>query len=298
MENRDWLILQVLYEKKNITKTAQALFISQPALTARLRQIEKEFGITIVHRTSKGVKFTPQGEFLAQSSSKVLLDIRKLQEQVLNLEGAVTGTMRLGASSYFTLCMLPPLLRMFKQQHPQVEFKVMTTWSKDIFNLVYNQEVHIGFVSSDYGWSSHKHLLFEEPIFIASKDPVHFEDLPKLPRIDYSSDGLIKARVDKWWRENFSTPPSISMEVDKLPTCKEMIRHGLGYAIMPGKMLEDMKDIHKIMLVDKQGNPILRGFWMIYHEEALEMTVLNTFIQFVKEQAAQLVEDAAFSNDK
>ncbi|AIF50760.1 LysR family transcriptional regulator [Pelosinus sp. UFO1] len=289
MEDRDWMILQVLHEKKNITKTAQALFISQPALTARLRQIEKEFGITIVHRTSKGVRFTPQGEFLARSSAEVLLKLRKIQEQVLNLDGTVTGTLRLGASSYFTMWTLPPLLKLFKQQNPQVEFKVLTTWSKDIFNLVYNQEVHIGFVSSDYGWSSHKHLLFEEPIYVASRDEVTLKDLPTLPRINYQSDGLIKAKIDKWWRENFSQPPTISMEVDKLATCKEMIKHGLGYAIMPGRILQDVDTLHKIMLTDQEKKPILRASWMIHNEEALEMTVLKKFIDFVQKTMVQFI---------
>ena len=80
MEDWDWRILQVLHEQKNITKTAQALFMSQPALTARLQHIEKEFGIKIVVRTSKGVQFTPQGEYLARSSEEVLQKIRDIRE--------------------------------------------------------------------------------------------------------------------------------------------------------------------------------------------------------------------------
>ena len=50
MDERDWLILKILYEKKNITKTAQSLYISQPTLTKRIQQIEKEFDLTIINR--------------------------------------------------------------------------------------------------------------------------------------------------------------------------------------------------------------------------------------------------------
>src|SRR5438128_1476022 len=103
MEDRDWLTLQILYEHKNITKTAQALFISQPALTARLRNIEEEFGVKIVYRTSKGVHFTPQGEYLAKASADVLFTLRKIQEHVTDMGSRVSGTLRLGASSYFTM---------------------------------------------------------------------------------------------------------------------------------------------------------------------------------------------------
>lgn len=283
MEDRDWLILQVLYEQKNITKTAQALFISQPALTARLQQIEKEFSIKIVHRTTKGVHFTPQGEYLAKSASEVLHDLRKLKEQVINVSDRVAGTLRLGASGYLTMYTLPPLLKRFRKQYPDVEFKLTTTWSKDVFNLVYNQEVHIGFISSDYGWQDQKHELFTEPIYIASMDAINPHDLPKLPRIDYRSDLLIKTMIDKWWRENYTQPPTISMEVDKLETCKEMVRHGLGYGIMPSRMFKDIQNLHKIMLIDKEGNPLLRKASMIYYETSLEIKAMKAFVNFVEQ---------------
>jgi DNA-binding transcriptional LysR family regulator len=282
MEDRDWLILQALYEQKNITKTAQTLFISQPALTARLRQIEEEFGVKIVFRTSKGVHFTPQGEYLAKSATEVLMSFRKIKEQVTNLDSTVTGTLRLGASSYFTMFTLPPLLKLFKQQYPDVEFKVVTTWSRDVFNLVHNQEVHVGFVSSDYGWQNQMHLLFEQPICIASMEEIHIEHLPNMPRIDYQTDHLIKALIDRWWRENFSKPPAISMEVDKLATCKEMVKNGLGYGIMPIRILQDVPNLHKHIITDKDGQPIIRRSWMIYHKEMLEMNVFRAFVDFVE----------------
>lgn len=282
MDTRDWQILSVLYEQKNITKTAHSLFMSQPALTARLRQIEKEFGVTIVNRTSKGVQFTPQGEYLARSSAEMLLKVRKLKEQVLNLDDKVMGTLRLGASGYFTAFMLPSLLQQFKQQYPHVEFIVHTDWSKNIFNMVFNQEVHIGFVSSDYGWKNQKYLLFEESIYVACSDEIDLAKLPELPRINYQTDGMIKAMIDQWWRENYSQSPTISMEVDKLATCKEMVKHGLGYGIMPGRILHDIPHLRKAVLNDRNGNPIQRSSWMIYHEEDQKLNIINTFVNFIK----------------
>lgn len=283
MEDRDWLILEVLHEQKNITKTAQTLFMSQPALTARIQHLEKEFGVQIVQRTSKGVNFTPQGEYLAKASSKVLYDFRRIKEEVMNLDTNVAGTLRLGASSYFTMYTLPRLLKLFRNRYPDVEFKVSTTWSKDVFNLVYNQDVHIGFISADYGWQNKKHLLFEEPVYVASTEKIDLAELPRLPRIDYHTDGLIRATIDRWWRENFSQPPSVSMEVDKLATCWEMVKNGLGYAIVPGRMLKDTDGIHKMLLADKDAKPIVRKAWMIYHEDALSLNVIRAFTEFVEQ---------------
>ena len=282
VEDWDWRILQVLHEQKNITKTAQALFMSQPALTSRLQHIEKEFGIKIVVRTSKGVQFTPQGEYLARSSEEVLQKIRGIREQVSNLDKDVVGTLRIGASSYFTMYTLPALLRSFHKEYPAVDFKVTTAWSKEIFNQVQTRQIHLGFISSDYGWEGRKHLLMEESIYVASAEPIALAKLPSLPRIDYQSDALIKGMIDRWWRERFGQPPLISMEVDKLATCKEMVRYGLGYAILPGRIIHDTDNLYKIMLCDKQGNPLIRKSWLIYYADSLEMNVVRAFVEFVE----------------
>ena len=72
------------------------------------------------------------------------------------------GTLRIGASNFSTKYLLPELLRRFEIQYPGIEFKVTTGWSRDIVNLVNNNDVHIGFIRGDYSWSGEKLLLFEE----------------------------------------------------------------------------------------------------------------------------------------
>lgn len=282
MEDRDWLLLQVLYEKKNITKTGQDLFISQPTVTARIQKIEDEFSIKIVYRGNKGVHFTPQGEYLAKFARETLINLRKAKEHLLNLEQNVAGTLRIGASKYFTKYKLPRILRLFKNNYPSVEFKVMTAWSHDVFNLVNSQEVHVGFVRGDYSWSGEKHLLFEESTVIASVSELNLSDLPAQPRIDYRTDAMSKASIENWWRQNYTVPPLISMEVDTVDTCKEMVLNGLGYAIMPGMILQGVTDIHTIAMTDKSGSPLVRKTWLVYQEELLEMNTVRSFVEFVK----------------
>lgn len=283
MGERDWLILSVLYKEKNITKTAQALYISQPALTTRLQQIEKYFNVTIVHRTRKGVHFTPEGEFLARTAEDMLARLQKIKNQISNVNQDVSGVLSIGASSYFTMFTLPHILKEFKELYPTVEFKVTTTWSRDIFKLAYNQDIHIGFVSSDYGGSTDKYLLFEEPIGIASMNEFTLEEIPYLPRIDYETDVLKKVQIDQWWRENIKKPPLISMKVDKLATCKEMVTAGLGYAIIPTRILEGIEGVHTYMLRDKDGKELMRKTWMIYYADELDLHVAKVFIDFVKQ---------------
>lgn len=282
MDERDWLILQTLFKEKNMTKTAHALYLSQPALTSRIKQMEKEFGVQIVNRGRRGVTFTPQGEYLARCAREMLLKMQHIKENVLNMENKMTGTLRLGVSTFFTDYKLPGLLKLFKAEYPEVEFKVMTGWSNEMIHLAHNQDVHVAFIKGDYSWKGGKKLLFEEPIYIASKEPIALEDLPNLPRIDYHTDQNLKTVVDNWWAENYTKPPLVSIDVDKAGTSKNMMANGLGYAILPGMLLSDLKNIHKIALQTRDGQPIIRKTWMVFPEEYLQLNIVRAFVEFVE----------------
>ncbi|MGC9935180.1 LysR family transcriptional regulator [Priestia aryabhattai] len=283
MDTRDWLILSTLHKEKSITKAGQSLFIAQPTLTKRLKRIEKEFGVQIVNRTIKGVQFTSEGEYLARRAEEVLKVFQEIEEDIRNFDYQVAGTLRLGVSNFISKYKLPALLKSFKGQYPQASFEVKTGYSRDIFNLAYNQDVHISFIRGNYNWPGQKHLLFEEKLCIASRNKINLEELPNLPRIDYRTDSLYKQLVENWWTEHYSDPPIIAMVVDQGDTCKEMVMNGLGYAIMPSLFLENIKDIHKIYLTDKNGKQITQKTWMIYHEESLKLNIVRAFVNLVEE---------------
>ena len=130
MDTIDWLLLIKLFEEKNITKTAEILRISQPAITYRIKKLESEFGVEIVHRSRRGVVFTPQGEYVAQYAYRMYKEFFDLKEEVLNFENKVQGVLRLSASSIFSRYKLPPILREFNRKYPLVEFHVNTGWSE------------------------------------------------------------------------------------------------------------------------------------------------------------------------
>ncbi len=266
-----------------MTKTAESLFISQPAITKRLRHMEQEFGVKIVHRDSKGVQFTPPGEYLAKSAEEVLLKIRQIKDYVFDMEVEVAGTLRLAASYYVTKYRLPGILKSFQNKYPKVEFKVTTAWSKEIFKLLSSRrDVHIAFIRSEDPWVGERHLLLKEPICIASKGNISVVDLPNLPQIDYHTDPGNKQVIDNWWRRNFVQAPSVRVNVDRVDTAKEMVLCGLGYAFLPDTIVSATDNIQKVYITDSCGEFIVRNTWMIYQQEALDSKVARAFVNYVR----------------
>jgi DNA-binding transcriptional LysR family regulator len=92
----------------------------------------------------------------------------------------------------------------------------------------------------------------------------------------------VQILLDKWWNENFSVPPHIGMEVDKVDTCKEMVAKGLGYAFLPGMILSNDQDLQRCEMLYKSGNPLIRRTWMYHHKEAMDLKLVNVFFEFIQ----------------
>lgn len=282
MDDRDWLILKILYEQKNISRTALSLYMTQPSLTKRIKQMENEFRVPIILRGSKGIQFTPEGEYLAKGAEEMLEKMRVMKEHVWNMDKEVMGTLRLGVSNFFSKHKLPRMLKHFRSKFPKVEFNVSTGRSKEILSLVQNQKVHVGFVRGDYPWADAKQLLFFEHMCIVSDKEIPLEELPHLPRVDYKTDVTLRGLIDHWWSSVFSRPPLVEMEVESAETCMEMVKNGLGYGIVPSVLLQDDSSLFHQNILDTNGDPIIRKTWMLYQEETLQMKLANEFVHFIE----------------
>ncbi len=283
MDNFDWDLLTSLFEHKNITKAGEALRSSQPAVTYRLKKLEEEFGVKIVYRGHRGVAFTPQGEYLVHYAMNMQKEFQKVKEQVLNFENKIQGILRISASSIFSRYKLPPILGEFTKLYPLVEFHVNTGWSEEVINSIFKEQSQLGILRGNYNLSQEKQLLMEENLLIVSKNPIDLHNLANLPRIYYNTDTSLKTLIDNWWTENYVSPPMITMRVDNMETCKEMVLNGLGYAILPNILLEEDEELYKTPCLTKDGDHVKRQTWLIYKKEYSNNLIIKAFCDFLKD---------------
>jgi DNA-binding transcriptional LysR family regulator len=281
VDSKDWIILETLYEEQNITKTAERLYTSQPSISYRLQQIEDEFGVKLVFRNKKGIKFTAEGEYLIKYARNMIEELRKTKDYIQNLGGIIQGTLRLGVSSTFAQYKLPKILKNFLHHYPNVKVNVKTGYSSEVAQLLQNDDVQIGIIRGDYNWYDQKHLVHQEHLSIISKDMIHIKDLPDLPRINYKTDPSLNQVIDNWWAQNYSKPPQNIMKVDKIETCKEMVKLGLGYAIIPDICLTQNHHFATQKLLLDNWEPLKRNTWLNYRSKSLELSVVREFVDFV-----------------
>ncbi|MFD0825428.1 LysR family transcriptional regulator [Neobacillus sp. M.A.Huq-85] len=283
MDEKDWVAIKVLFEEKNISRASERLYISQPALTYRLKNLEKELGTELFYKIKGGIEFTSEGVYLADYAEEMIKKLQQTKDYILNMKEEVRGTLRLGVSSNFAQYKLPKLLKQFSTEYPNVQFSVNTGWSTSIMNLLNSSSVQLGILRGNYDWYGAKTMLHEERLCLISKREVDINKLPELPFINYQTDSSLKNLINGWWHDRFSEPPLVTMETDRQETCKEMVKNDLGIAILPEICLQPSDNLFTYGLSYKNGTPVLRSTWLMYNKDELQLTTVKTFLNFLNQ---------------
>jgi len=286
MKESDWAILDILYREHNITKAAELLYMTQPSLTKRLKQIELEFQTAIAIRNPKGIVFTPQGEYLAQKAGEMVKQFKEIRRQVMEMNDGTSGKLKLGVTNSYGRFRLPVLLNKYKSQYPKVEFDIVSGLSGDIVSMVQQKELYVGFVRGDHAFEGVKHVISVDQGLVVYSRKIELSDLPFIPRIEYGLDPLTVKFLDKWWYECFTAPPLRGMIVNHGETCREMIANGLGYGIfLVPDFLEGAKGLYQLPMVDKNKRPVTRNTWIICNSESYRIPLVRNFVEFVHVQS-------------
>src|SRR5256885_2908867 len=128
----------------SVSRAAEALYITQPTLTARLQGLERELGAKLFVRTPRGMRLTEAGHAwvpFAERAMRALVEGRDALEQVMT---ASAGHLVIGSAPAVSIYVVPGLLEKFVAAHPRVEVSVRTGHSEDLVDLVLPEEVQVG----------------------------------------------------------------------------------------------------------------------------------------------------------
>lgn len=286
MENqeKDWEIFVTIAEAGNITKAADKLFISQPALSYRLGQLEKNFEEPLFVRTTKGVFLTETGELYYAYAKDMLKRKNYFDELIQNKKSTVSGTLHLGSSSIFANYTLPELLAGFTKKYPQITLKIETGISSKIERLFIDNEIQVAIIRGPHFPSGKKIQLQTEPICLVTSKDCNRKELEKVPQIRYNTDPALYSVMDQWWKENFNVPPNACIHVDTMETCRHFIQKNLGWSVLPHTGLKNFaNDFYIEPLTWRNGISICRETNLFYHEQKPQRRVVQAFIDYIKE---------------
>ena len=224
----------------SVSRAAEALFITQPTLTARLQGLERELGTPLFLRTPHGMRLTDAGRAwipFAERALRALVDGRDALEQVMK---ASAGHLMIASSPAVSTYVLPELLERFVAEHPRVEVSVRTGHSEYVVELVLRDEVQVGL-----GRAIHHPDLELRPFHTEELVLVCAPDHPFTKRQSVAMPDVAGQRPIMFDRTSsyyeitqaafLSAGVSLrgAMELDSIEATKKMVERGLGIALLP-----------------------------------------------------------------
>lgn len=285
MDSRDWQVLKSIAEEKSLTKTAQCLNISQPALTSRLKRLEREFEVMILNRNSRGVTFTGSGERVLKYSLEMLERLEAVKKEIIASSEPISGVVRVGVSTVFAKYKMAPLLKGFAAAFPSVDISLsMGSSTLELPDLLVSDDVDVIIKRGEMPWNENKHMLFEESRGIISAKPIMIDRLMSEPWIQNPStatSGEDKV-FQEWWQERFGHPanPRI-IAVNSIEACIEFVSQGLGWTFLPRIHAKSGKHLVFYPLFWPDGRPLMLQTMMLYKAKALEKKPVEVFISYV-----------------
>ena len=244
MESSKFFALLKAVEYGSLTKAADELGYTQAGLTHMMNRLEKEIGITLLLRTKSGVKLTPDGE-------KLLPLIQSFSEQGLELEKAIrnltetnAAVIRIAAYASITKHWLPMIISKFQKDFPNVRFELHVSNLDEIYKLVSNSEIDLGFTSKQdilHGDWIHLH---NDPLYAVLPPDCGIES-DSIPVSIFNNKAFFMPTygfdydIMNTLKQN-NVNPLINRTALDDSTIVSMVSHGLGYTILPELVLQGM----------------------------------------------------------
>ncbi len=221
-------------------RAAETLRVSQPAVSARIKALEDSLGSPLFARSRSGLTLTEAGRILRPFAEQLLKTASQARQAVHELKPASGGPLQIAAALSISVYFLPDVLKRFQRAHPKVIISIRPGHSREVLEMVLNEEAEIGLARSLQHPMIETISLRDDPLLLVAH-PVQgptrarharLEQVAAWPLIFYergSSDWTLTHSLFR----RAGLVPNIAFEVDTIETAKRMVERDLGSAFLP-----------------------------------------------------------------
>ena len=236
--------------QRSFSRAAEALFLTQPSVTARIQALERDLGERLFERSGRGIRLTEVGECFLPHAERVLQALNTGRDAIDSLRNLHSGSLVLASATTVSTYVLPGLLKTFRARYPRIEVSVRTGRSEQVLQMMLQDEAQVGLVRAVYHQDIETKGLIEDELVLVSnnthelvgKGSVTVEQLGDHPFIFFDRNSSYYSLAQGIFRQH-GVVPRTQMELDSMEATKKMVEEGLGIAMLPKIALErELKD--------------------------------------------------------
>jgi DNA-binding transcriptional LysR family regulator len=297
--------LQVFYtvaRQLSFTKAAEQLFMTQPAVTFQVKQLEEHFNTRLFERSHGKIALTLTGRLVMEYAGKILGLSDEMETRVGEVTGSMSGPLLLGASTTIAEFMLPQILGEFKARHPQVQARMTVANSETIENRVADYSIDLGLIESPSHLPAlHTEVCCDDELVmicapghkLAKSSSVTPQQVILEPYVSRESGSGTREFADNYLRRCKVSPEDLNivMELGSPEAIKGVVETGIGVSIVSHATI--VKELKLGVLVAVPLRPrLIRTLSLVYPKEKFRSKLLGTFVEFATAKMKQMADAA------
>jgi DNA-binding transcriptional LysR family regulator len=298
MADRRLQVFHAVAKHLSFTKAAEALFMTQPAVTFQIKQLEEHFNTRLFERGHGRISVTPAGTVVLEYAERILSLSAELDLRLKEMTGHVAGLLLVGASTTIAEFLLPRVLGEFKSKYPGVMPRLIVANSGAVESRVAEHTLDIGFIEAP----SHLATIVSDEVCddelqvvcapghpFAKLKSVTPKQLAQYPFISREAGSGTREVTDDYLKKAGVRPDSLNMvmELGSPEALKGLVATGLGFTIMSRATVTKEMRLGELSVVPLAPT-LNRRLSVVYPKEKFRSQLVNTFVQFAKQRLAAL----------
>lgn len=289
--NTDYNLYKIflyLYEEKSISKTANKLYVSQPAISYSLKELENQLGYTLFYRNSKGIEPTTEAKELYGYISTAFNILNDAEEHIKNLNDLNIGTIRIGTISHIFVFYLSKYIEEFRKLYPGINFEIVCKSTADMVEMLETRKLDVIVdtlpinnkreVTKITLSKLHNCFAYDKRV-LKDVDIKNVKDLAKYPIILPNASASIRLKLDEYMESNnVKLIPVLESWANEI--ILDMVRRGVGIGYFVQDVIETLpdKDNFEILTFNDDLPPI--DICCVYINEFLP-TAARKFVELL-----------------
>jgi LysR family transcriptional regulator, transcriptional activator of the cysJI operon len=292
MENFRLKVFRTVAEKLNFREAAEALLLTQPAVTLQVKALEEELSIRLFDRTGNRIVLTEAGRRLLKHANKLAALAQEAERDIAALRGVEFGELHIGASTTIAQYFLPRLIGEFGKLNPRVSVSVVSGNTREIVDALLKGSIAVGLVEGPVlrrGIRVEPFLDDEIVMILPAQHEWVGQIVPKdrlaTERLIFRERGSGSRRVVENALQRAKIPLKklhIAMELDSTEAIKEAIEAGLGVGFVSARAIQKELKLETLRQGSVEGLRILRHFSIIRLPGSHPAGLAGVFHQYLR----------------
>jgi DNA-binding transcriptional LysR family regulator len=277
-------IFLAVIRHQNITRAAEEMHMTQPALSIQLKNLQKQFDIPLIEKAGRKIRLTDFGKSIAQIAKNILIEAEELKYRTKEYEGLLTGKLKISAASTGKY-VIPYYLSEFVHKYPGIDLTLDVSNKATVVKQLQKNEIDFALVSVlPEKLDTDEEILLENKLYLIGNTKKIIESRPLI----YREQGSATRNAMSMYFRNSTKRKSIELTSNE--TVKQAVVAGLGYSIIPLIGMRNELQNEDIYILPSNGLPILTYWRLIWLKNKKLSPVASAYLDFIRKEKEAIIK--------